>query len=169
MKNGDLFELKEVIKSIKDLGNINFKLAIMINEEILESRINIILKQNEPSSEFNEYTKKLRELQANYAEKDDDGALMLYEGQNGSGRRITKENESGFYNIINDIDKFNEDKHKLDLEYKDVIDNYNTKYLAFLELLKEDINDIHFIKFNTDILPNMDYDKLKKLKPILNL
>jgi len=169
MKNNDLFELKEVINQVKNAGSTSFKLSVMINEEILDDRIKIISKQNVESDEIKEYSKKAQELGSGHAEKDETGAIILYEGEGGNGKRITQEGGRGFYNITSDVVVYEKAKSELDIEYKEVIEGNKTKYAEFLELLNQEASEIRFVKFDISLLPDLEYNQIKVLKVLLNL
>lgn len=164
VKNVDLFTMRGAINSIKSLGSNNFKLAIMINEDIITERTDMLETLVKATEKIDEYRNKYRELLMEHAEKEN-GEIVLYVNESCVGPKAT--NGSGFPNITNDISKFNEKKEKLNLEYKEEIDAHEVKINEFNKTLEEEAI-ISFVKFNADILPELDYNVIKAIKPLLN-
>jgi len=163
MKNGDLFTVKNLITSISQTGTNRYKMSLMINEELIESRIEKLEKLAEASEDMRMYQEQYQELATKHSEKDDNGDIVLYERDGGIGNIITSSGR-GIPNIIHDLDVFNANKDKLDSIHKDAIDVHQEKIDAYIETLKEDVIDLALVGINYKDIPELDYQALKLLK-----
>lgn len=159
LKNNDLYILQECIKGVRHMGGNAFKLPIILNEELITKRIEVLEKLIAPSERFAEYQIKSRELYLIHAEKEGEN-LVLYSQPDGQGVRVSS--GMGFPKIITDPIGYGKKKKKLDEEYKDSIDEHNEKAKAFEATLAEPC-DLELKKIPFDVIPDLGYDELKVL------
>lgn len=166
MNNGELFALKSVMESMRSSGGNPFKLALMINEDLVSSRLTQLESLVAFSKEMEEYQKENKSLITVHAEKDTDGNIILYDGQGGNGKIIT-ETGSGIPHITIDVDVYDKENKELLEKYKTALAEHQVKIDAYIETLNEPVTDLTFTTFNMDSLPELDYDQLRALKPLI--
>jgi hypothetical protein len=163
MKNGDLFTVKNLITSISQEGANRYKMSLMLNEELVDSRIEKLEKLVESSEDMDKYREEFQELAINHSEKNSDGDIILYERDGGLGKVITSSGR-GMPNIMHDLDVFNSTKEELDYKYKETIDAHQAKIDAYVITLEEDVTDLTLISIDYKDIPELDYHALKLLK-----
>ena len=168
MKNVDILVLSDTIKKVANLGSNKYKLSLMINEEIIDSRANKIRSTLVKPSEYADYESAARALVLEYGVKNDDGNLILYSEPNGNGEIITDPNANGYPFIPSDaVVEFDIKIKELNDQYKDMLDEFQEETAKYNKLLEEEADDISFVKFDSDLLPELDYKYIKILKPLL--
>ena len=168
MKNGELYLVKKVLEDVSTSGTNSFKLSVLINEELVSSRIKKLDKLVEPSEKLTEYRTKHREILTELGEKDGDGNIVLYEKELGEGRVVTQTG-NGFPNLKGKETEFKTKVEELASEYKETISEYEELVKAFNATLEEEAIDLAFSKFNMDSMPELSYQQLKILKPLINV
>lgn len=168
MKNGELYLLKKVLEDVSSLGTNSFKLVVLINEELVLSRTKKLDKLIEPSYKINEYREKHRELLTNLGEKDETGNVILYEKEFGEGKIVTHTG-NGFPNLKGKEDEFKAKSEELIAEYKEAIDAHDLVIKNFNSTLDEEAESLAFVKFKVETMPELTYQQLKALKPLIDL
>ena len=163
MKNWELYELKKAIEGVKNKGNNRFKLPLLLNEKIIEERIATLETLRKPSEKYNTYLQEKRALITKHGELDESGQIILYSEPNGQGVRRY---DFGLPNIIKCVDEYNEKLEVLDKKNKAVIDAEAKKQEEFEKTLEEEAN-VELKKIPFDEIPELDYEQLKKLFPIV--
>ncbi len=104
MKNRNLYELKEVINRVNNKGNNKFKLALLLNEKMIDERIETLEKLREQSDEIKAFEQKRNELITAHAELDENGQVIIYSQPEGNGEKSV--NGYGYPNIVKEKDKY---------------------------------------------------------------
>ncbi|MDE5420605.1 heat shock 70 family protein [Ancylomarina sp. DW003] len=166
MKNKNLYELKEVIRRVNSKGNNKFKLALLLNEKMIEERIETIDKLREQSEEFKAFEEKRRELITAHAELDENGQVIVYSQPEGNGE---KSNDGyGYPNIVKEKKKYEKQLVTLQEENKEVIEAEVKKQSDFTETLNQDIEPaIEFSSIPFDSVPEIEYEEMKVLMPFI--
>lgn len=168
MKNVDILILNDLIKKVSNLGTNKYKLSIMINEEIVESRAKKIQSTLVKPEEYSKYESEARAIVIEYGNKNDDGSLILYSKPNGNGEIISDPSVNGYPFIPQDKEiEFDEKLKDLNDKYKDILDDFQNETIKYNELLNEEADEISFVKFDAELLPELDYEYIKILKPLL--
>lgn len=162
--NADLFRLKNAIQSVKEKGSNKFKLPLILNEMKIDEHLKALEELRKPSDKFQEYEQKRRELILKHAELDEGGNIKLYSEENGQGKRLY---DYGFPNIVKDEKEFKEKNKALQEEYKEVIEKQQKAAEEFENTLKTDA-DIELKKIPFEEFPEMSYEELKILMPIID-
>ena len=166
MKNKNLYELKEAISRVNNKGNNKFKLALLLNEKMIDERIESLDKLREQSEEFKTFEQKRRELIATHAELDESGQVIVYSQPDGKGE-VTRDGY-GYPNIINEVEEYGTKIAALQEEYKDVINAEVKKQADFVETLNQNVEPV--MEFNSvpfDSVPEIEYEEMKVLMPFI--
>lgn len=171
LKNFNLYEIKEVISRVSKYGSNKFKIKLMLNEELVNSRIETLEKLKEFSDGFKEYQQKYQEMALKYSEIDENGQPVLYNGPNGTGG--VRNDGSGIPNIIKDVEEHDKLRIELEGQYAEDIELANQSNTKFNKTIVEDVDpDMGFYKIDSDILPEVNddswYEYIKVLKPLIN-
>jgi hypothetical protein len=166
MKNKNLYELKEVISRVNNKGNNKFKLALLLNEKMIEDRIATIDKLREQSDEFKAFEQKRHELFTAHAELDDNGQLIVYSQAEGRGEK--SDNGYGYPNIVKEKKQYEKQLIALQEENKEVIETEVKKQSDFAETLNQAIEPaIEFSSIPFDSVPEIEYEEMKVLMPFI--
>ncbi len=167
MKNKDLYTIKEVISQVKDKGSNKFKLALIINEIELDKRIEALNKLREQSEDFKKLEEQRIKIMQKYAEKDESGNVLVFSEPGGKGEKKT--DGYGFPLIKKDKKAYDEELKKLHEDNKELLDKETEKQKAFLETLDQVVDpEIKLSKIDFADLPEIGFDQLKVLMPIIN-
>ncbi|WP_461644099.1 hypothetical protein [Labilibaculum euxinus] len=166
MKNKNLYELKEAIKRVNNKGNNKFKLALLLNEKMIDERIGSIDKLREQSDEFKAFEQKRHELITAHAELDENGQVIVYSQPEGNGGK--SKDGYGYPNIVKDKKKYEKELITLQEEYKDVIEAEVKKQSDFVETLNQALEPaIEFSSIPFDSVPEIAYEEMKVLMPFI--
>lgn len=166
MKNRNLYELKEVISRVNNKGNNKFKLALLLNEKMIEDRIATIDKLREQSDEFKAFEQKRNELITAHAELDENGQIIVYSQAEGRGEK--SKDGYGYPNIVKEKKKYEKQLISLQEEYKEVIETEVKKESEFVETLDQDLDpEIDFSSIPFDSVPEIKYEEMKVLMPFI--
>ncbi len=166
MRNKDLFALKEVIKRVKEKGTNKFKLPLILNEKVIDNRIEAINKLREQSERLKEFEGKRRGLIAKHAEKDDAGNPIVYSEPNGKG--VKQISGYGYPNIIEKKEEYEKALKDLQEEYKEEIERELSKEKEFSETLSQPVEpDLKLEKIPFENVPELGYEDLKILIPMI--
>ena len=166
MKNKNLYELKEVISRVNSKGNNKFKLALLLNEKMIEERVETIDKLREQSEEFKAFEQKRHELFTAHAELDENGQVIVYSQAEGKGE--ISSNGYGYPNIVKEKKQYEKQLTTLQEENKVVIETELKKQSDFSETLNQDVEpaiEFSFIPF--DSVPEIEYEEMKVLMPFI--
>ena len=166
MKNRNLYELKEAISRVNSRGNNKFKLALLINEKMIDERIESLEKLREQSEEFKNFEQKRQEIIVAHAETDDSGQVIVYSQPGGNGEKTS--NAYGYPNIIKDKEECEQKLADLQEEYKETIDAEVKKQTDFAETLNQPVEPE--MKFNAvpfENVPEIEYEEMKVLMPFI--
>ena len=162
MKNKNLYELKEVIKRINGKGNNNFKLALLLNEKLIDERIESLEKLHEQSDEFKQFEQKRREIITDHAEVDENGQVVIFSQPEGKGEKNM--NGYGYPNIVKDKKEYEKKMLALQEEYKDIIVTEQENQSNFNETLNSEVEpEIEFNSVPFDTVPEIEYEEMKVL------
>lgn len=168
MKNKNLYELKEVIGRVNNKGNNKFKLALLLNEKMIEERIEALEKLREQSKEYKAFEQKRHELISNHAELNENGQVIVYSQPDGKGS-ITNDGY-GYPNIVKEKKKYEKQLAALQEENKEVIDAEMNKQSDFVETLDQEIDPaIEFSSILFDAVPEIEYEEMKVLMPFIKV
>ncbi|RXQ96057.1 hypothetical protein EO244_04235 [Ancylomarina salipaludis] len=166
MKNKNLYELKEVISRVNNKGNNKFKLALLLNEKMIEERIATIDKLREQSDEFKVFEQKRNELITAHAELDENGQIIVYTQAEGRGEKSS--NGYGYPNIVKEKKKYEKQLIAMQEEYKEVIEAEIKKEADFVETLNQSVDpEIEFSSIPFDSVPEIEYEEMKVLMPFI--
>jgi len=166
MINKELYALKEVISRVNGKGDNKFKLALLLNEKMIDDRIATLDKLREQSEDFKAFEQKRRELITQHAELDADGQVVIYAEPEGKGDKST--NGYGYPNIVKDLEAYDKQLVVLQEEYKSVIDAEVTKQSDFVETLNEEVEpELEFSPITIDSMPELEYEEMKVLMPFI--
>ena len=166
MKNKKLYELKEVISRVNRKGNNKFKLALLLNEKMIDERIESLEKLREQSEEFKAFEQKRRELITEYAELDASGQVIVYSQPEGKGEKSA--DGYGYPNIIKDKEEYEKKFAALQEENKEVIDTEVKKQNDFMETLNQSVDpEMKLSSVPFDSVPEIEYEEMKVLMPII--
>jgi hypothetical protein len=133
---------------------------------MIDDRIKAPEELKQQSDEFKEFENKKRELIVKHAEKDETGNPILYSEQGGKGK-ITNEGY-GYPKIVEKPDEYEKSLKELQEKYKDAIDKEVSKEKDFIETLSQPVEpDLEFNKIAFESVPELEYDELKTLMPII--
>lgn len=164
LKNGELYIIKQVFVAIKDKGTNKFKLAIIRNEMIVDGYIKALEELRKPSAKMEEFKKKRDALLAEHAEADG-GGLVVYTEPGGKGQRA----QFGYPNIVKDKEAYESKMAALTDEYKDEFEKEAETQKAFMLTLEEEATGIDFVKIPFADIPEISYEELKTLMPIIEV
>ncbi len=166
MKNKNLYELKEVINRVNKKGNNKFKLALLLNEKMIDERIESIDKLREQSEEYKAFEQKRHELIASHAELDENGQVIVYSQPDGKGS-VTNDGY-GYPNIVKEKKKYEKQLTELQEENKEVVEAEIKKQSDFVETLDQEIDPaIEFSSIPFDAVPEIEYEEMKVLMPFI--
>lgn len=166
MKNKNLYELKEAISRVNNKGNNKFKLALLLNEKMIDERIESIEKLREQSEEYKAFEQNRHELISAHAELDDNGQVVVYSQPDGKGERSN--DGYGYPNIVKEKKKYEKQMNKLQEENKEVVDAEVKKQSEFVETLGQDVEPaIEFSTVSFDSVPEIEYEEMKVLMPFI--
>lgn len=165
MKNKQLFEIKEAIVAVKEKGTNKFKLPLILNEMAIDGHIKALEELRKPSEDYNKFLQEKRELLAGHAEVDEQGTIILYSGQNGTGQR---RHDYGFPNIVKAPKTFETTAKELEEKYKTVLEKESKKQEEFTKTLEEN-TDIELKKIPFADVPEIEYDYLRILMPMIEV
>ena len=166
MKNKNLYELKEVISRINNKGNNKFKLALLLNEKMIEERVETLDKLREQSDEFKAFEQKRQELITAHAELDENGQVVVYSQPEGRGEKST--NGYGYPNIVKEVKQYEKEFAALQEENKEVIDGEVKKQSDFVETVNQPVEPaIEFSSIPFDSVPEIEYEEMKVLMPFI--
>jgi len=166
MKNKNLYELKEAISRVNNKGNNKFKLALLLNEKMIDERIESIDKLREQSDEYKAFEQKRNELISAHAELDENGQVIVYANADGQGEK--SKNAYGYPNIVKEKEAYEKQMISLQDENKDIIEVEVKKESDFVETLNQDLEPaIEFSLIPFDSVPEMEYDEMKVLMPFI--
>lgn len=167
MVNDDLYAIKQVIERVKNKGQNRFKLPLIINEKMIDERIKALEELREQSDRFKEFEQKRRDLILNHAEKDESGNPIIYSLPDGKGERLTNQGY-GHPNIVERPEEFDKALKALQDEYKEDIEKEVAKEKEFAETLTQPVDpELKFNKIAFDHVPEVEYDELKVLMPMI--
>ena len=86
MKNSELYELRAGLASVKGLRGLKFAIMVAKNTKAVQAEIKVIEEQQQaarpvPSEEFLDYDRARVELGREYANKDDDGNVVVVDNK----------------------------------------------------------------------------------------
>lgn len=176
-KNFQLYDMQEVVSRMSKYGKGEFRIKLLMNEELINSRVEKLEKLREPSDKIKKFREEFQALALEHCEKLEDGNPILYENEDGSGKKA--KGDKGFPKIIKDIDIYEEERAKLDVKYSKDIKKSEKNEELFKETVIKNIDpEIKFYKIDSDTLPEpsemskLDNDNyttyLKILKPFIN-
>ena len=166
MKNKNLYELKEVISRVNNKGNNKFKLALLLNEKMIDERIETIDKLREQSEEYKAFEQKRHELITAHAELDENGQVIVYSQPEGKG--VITNDGYGYPNIVKEKKKYEKQLSSLQEDNKDVIDAEIKKQSDFAETLDQELDPaIEFSSIPFDCVPEIEYEEMKVLMPFI--
>jgi len=166
MKNKNLYELKEAISRVNNKGNNKFKLALLLNEKMIDERIESIDKLREQSDEYKAFEQKRNELISAHAELDENGQVIVYANADGQGEK--SKNGYGYPYIIKGKETYEKEMISLQDENKDIIEAEVKKESDFVETLDQDLDPtIEFSLIPFDSVPEIEYDEMKVLMPFI--
>ena len=166
MKNKNLYELKEAISRVNNKGNNKFKLALLLNEKMIDERIESIDKLREQSDEYKAFEQKRNELISAHAELDENGQVIVYTTADGQGEK--SKNGYGYPYIIKGKETYEKEMISLQDENKDIIEAEVKKESDFVETLDQDLDPtIEFSLIPFDSVPEIEYDEMKVLMPFI--
>lgn len=166
MKNKNLYELKEVINRVNKKGNNKFKLALLLNEKMIDERIESIDKLREQSEEYKAFEQKRHELIASHAELDENEQVIVYSQPDGKGS-VTNDGY-GYPNIVKEKKKYEKQLTELQEENKEVVEAEIKKQSDFVETLDQEIDPaIEFSSIPFDAVPEIEYEEMKVLMPFI--
>ena len=125
MKNQELFELNNTLKSIKGVTGVKFNYAIARNKRIVKEELECLQEGIKPSESYTELEKKRVELCEQYATKDEKGKPII---------------EDNKYDIV-EIDKFNEELKSLRDDYKETLIERTAQVNNYSKLLNENVRE----------------------------
>jgi hypothetical protein len=162
MKNKKLYELKEAIGRVNNKGNNKFKLALLLNEKMIDERIETINKLREQSEEYKAFEQKRHELITAHAELDENGQVVVYSQPNGMGEKSN--NGYGYPNIVKEKEEYEKQLTALQEENKEVIEAEIKKQNDFVETLEQEVEPaIEFSSVPFDAVPEIGYEEMKVL------
>lgn len=175
MQNENLFQIVGAINRNKNKGSNTFKLKCLMNKEKAEERIEKLKQTCEvdaPSEDMKNYQSELEGLQREYAEKDSEGNIVMYDAQtdevvdprHAEGKKIvTKVVKERQKDYISSIKALNE-------KYAKAIEEDQKKQEEFKKALKDNVDpQIDWEIFEWDELPEIEFaDDLKALLPLIN-
>ncbi len=162
--NADLFRLKNAIQSVKEKGSNKFKLPLILNEMKIDEHVKALEELRKPSAKFQEYELKRRDLILKHAELDEKGEIKLYSQEDGKGERAYS---YGFPNIVKNKKEFEQKNKELQEEYKEEIEVAKKQQKEFEATLNEKA-DIELKKIPFEEFPEMSYEELKVLMPLID-
>jgi len=182
MKNIDLYNFQTVLKNatdesgkqnIKKIGKNSFKLAMMINEDLINSRITIIDKIKTPPGPIaKEKAAKEEEERAAlmlFAELDENKELIIYTEPKGGGTVVPKNSQvGGFYNIGDHVN-FEKKLQSINKKYVKTIEALIAIDENFQKVLQEPVNkSLVLEKVPVDTLPEIeDFEVFKIIVKIM--
>lgn len=176
-KNFQLYDMQEACSRMSKYGVSNFRIRLLMNEELINDRIKKLEKLRETSDEIKKFRAEFQALALEHCEKLENGNPVLYENEDGTGKKIN--GDRGYPKIIKDIDVYSEKKAKLSEKYSKDIKKMNENEELFKETMMKSIDpEIEFYKIDSDMFPepstmsDIDNDNytayLKILKPFIN-
>ena len=166
MKNKNLYELKEAIGRVNNKGNNKFKLALLLNEKMIDERIETINKLREQSEEYKAFEQKRHELIASHAELDENGQVVVYSQPNGMGEKAR--DGYGYPNIVKEKEEYEKQLSALQEENNEVIEAEMKKQNDFVETLEQELEPaIEFSSVPFDAVPEIEYEEMKVLMPFI--
>ncbi|WP_421921234.1 hypothetical protein [Marinifilum sp.] len=166
MKNKNLYELKEAISRVNNKGNNKFKLALLLNEKMIDERIESIEKLREQSEEYKAFEQNRHELISAHAELDDNGQVVVYSQPEGQGG--ISNDGYGYPNIVKEKKEYEKQLNSLQEENKEVIDAEVKKQSEFVETINQDVEPaIEFSTVSFDCIPEIEYEEMKVLMPFI--
>ncbi|MFW6219509.1 MAG: hypothetical protein ACOCZ5_00240 [bacterium] len=156
MKNGDLFELNDVISSIlKESRKIKLNFLLLENQNLLNNKIELLSKLFVTPVEIKKFEKERIELCKMYSEKDENGKPKI-------------ENDK-FVGLLNNIE-YKQKYDELENKYRKDIDEYNKQVVEYEKMLDEEC-DIEFKKIDINFIPDdlLTGQQLKILTPLLKM
>ncbi len=167
MKNKDLYLIKQVITQVKDKGSNKFKLALIINEIELDKRIEALDKLREQGEDVKAFEQERIKIMQKYAEKDEAGNVLVFSEPDGKG--VKKTDGYGFTFIKKDREAYEKELEKFQEENKELLEKELKKQKEFNKTLEQDVEPkIELTKIDFDIVPEIGFDQLKVLMPIIN-
>lgn len=157
MTNNDLYAIKEVIAKVRNKGDNRFKLPLILNEQMIATRIAALEELRKPSEAFEEFEKKRRDLITQTSERDESGNVLLYVTPECLDRAV----EMGYPKVL-DKEAFDAGMTTLHEEYKDCLATEQAKQEDFTRTLEEPA-DVELKKIPFDFFPELDYDDLRVL------
>lgn len=164
MTNNDLYLIKASISNVKDNGNNQYKMLLILNEMKIDERLKVLEQLVQPTEKYQEYVQKARELANEHGEQEN-GNLVVYTLPNGQGEKTTG---NGYPHIIKDKEAYDEKYKALEKQYSKAIEEHKKKATDFNKTLFEDVSPvIAFDKIPFSIVPEMSYSDLRALMPII--
>ena len=160
-KNSDLYEIKQAIEKVKNLGTNQFKLPLILIEMEVDKHLKALDSLREPSDTFKKFEEQRKQKIAEFSEKDPSGNLVLYEYPGGQGKRSI----NGFPKIVGDEKILEKALKKIEGDYKQTIEEQEKKVKEWQKILP-DTSNIELKPIAIELFPEMDYDSLKVLLKI---
>lgn len=161
MKYRDLFTLKKVLTSIIEEdydASVEFSLAIIKNNKLIEKEISDIQEVSKPNEKFLEYDRKRLELAKEYS-KGDDGKVNSKDLGNGNVEYLIQSDKQ---------EEFKKEFNSLKEEYQEYIDKHDIQQKDLNAYLNKEI-DFEFKLIDPNKLPEkFKTSHLDKLFPIIN-
>ena len=165
LMNYQLFDLKSAVVQIKEKGNNQFNIELIVNEMEIDKRIAILNKLKEPSEKIKELQTEQVKLASEYCEIEE-GSVVLYSMPDGQGLRMVP---NGYPNPIRDKEEYEAKYNELRAKYKKDIEAYDKKVAEFNKLLTEPVKPvIDLKKIDFKLFPEIPYDILKVMWPLVN-
>lgn len=126
LKNYQVLDLMEAFTRIGKMqveSNKKFSYALILNDDVLKSQVEAVMKIAEPSPEYAEFENERTKIIEKYAELDGDGKVVLKDNQWVVFKEESKEEAIEALNKLNDENKDILDKRNKDIEeYNEILD-----------------------------------------------
>lgn len=160
MKKGHLYQLKEVIGQLKQLGSNDFKYRLVLLEMEVDKHTKI-LDEIRGSEGLDKLKQERQQIIFEHADKDKEGNVILYKDA-----ECTEKSTTG-----NGYPKIKESKKKalekaLDAFVKQndqQLKKFEQKEKEWIASLDDDCVDFNFKQIPRDLFPEMDFDHMKVL------
>ena len=137
MKNRELFNLYQGLKSVGNLTGVTFGYAVNKNLRIVGAELEILKESNKPSEKFAEFLRKQEDIVRKYAKKGEDGNFII---------------TNGSYDIKGSEKEVTEEVAPLREEYKETLEARETQEKSYQELLEKE-SDVKLYMVKKEDLP----------------
>lgn len=153
LKNGELIELYDTIKTIDDVEKNRkmFTHAITLTELNIQSNVIALLKIGQPSVEYIEYEKHRGLLLNKYADRDSSGKVII-----NSVTNLAKIKNDNMEDAKLEFDK-------VDKEYEDILESRNKELNEYYSILDKEV-DVDIVQCKFEYFP--EYLSKKEMRSL---